>query len=158
MKKTVGNICLLAFLFHACLTAVSCKGPAATSDEDLFFNQPSVCMVVGTKEYIGPSSGILQTSCNAQKHIYRAGIPIILKDQNTGLDVEIVEEYFVAVLDAVPGESGSKVNGNISLKSNQLRSGYQTYPNVEFTIKKTENDLAWLWAAKEHIGLVIKVL
>jgi len=152
------HICISLLLCAACAGLGSCNGPATTSDEDLFVQQPSVCMVVGTKEYIGPSFGTLQISNNSQKHIYRAGIPVVMKDSQTGLDVEVVEEYYVLALEAIPGAEGSTVKGTLDLKSTQLRNGYQTYSDLEYTVKKISGNLVWLWAAKDHVGVVIQTL
>lgn len=156
--KRIRHICIISVACASLLCAASCNGPKTASDEELFMQQPSVCMFVGTKEYIGPSFGTLQVSNNAQKHIYRAGIPIVLHDSQTGRDVEVVEEYFVLALDAVPSAEGAAVKGTLDLKSNQLRNGYQTYSNLEFTVKKTEGTKVWLWAEKDHVGVVIQTL
>lgn len=155
MKTGIKHIILLAFI-----ALCSCNPPYSPSNQDIFLEQKDICMVVGVKEYIGGQGKAIQSSCNPSKHLYRGGNVEQNKDEATGCIVDIVNEYFVLMLDSRPSEAGAKVNGSLYLKHKSLPNSFRTYGSkekpVEFEVLKAEEGKAWLWATSIKIGVVIK--
>ena len=149
MKKAAVITASLAIL-------LACQGPKTPGPLELFDNRDDICVVVGSKDMIDFGTEAPQYSYNPVKHIFRAGLPIIKKDSITNADIELVEQYFVLVLDAEPSSNGSAVNGTLSLKSNTIKSGFRTY-TVQMQVRKRSENLVWLWDDTKKIGVISKI-
>ena len=146
MKKFV-SICAVCLA----LASSSCSGPYAPSAFTEFENRKSVCFMVGHKEMIDFSSGEIQYSFNNTRHQFRAGCAITLKDESSGGSLELVREYYVLNLEAVPADTGQKIKGKATLCTASITRDYE----AEFEVIKKENSLFWLWDDKLKLGVVI---
>lgn len=155
--KNLQHFLLLAVL---AMMAAGCNPPYSPSNQDVFLGQKDICMVAGQKEYIGGSGTMVQSSFNASKYLYRGGNVEQDRDAATGCLVDIINEYFVLMLNSVPGEAGTKVNGSLYLKHKSLPNSFRTYGSkdkpVEFEVLKVEEGKAWLWATSIKIGVVVR--
>jgi len=141
-------------LFSAALIVCSCSAPSTQSDAELFMSRTEICFVVGHKDMLDFTTNGIQTSFNASKNIFRAGIPSYVEDMTTGNLVETVDKYFILALNSSIPASGT-VNGKIYLKTDQISTGFRTYDS-ELEVKKTQGELVWLWDDSKKIGIVIR--
>lgn len=145
---------ILAAVF--CLALFSCKGPSTPSDQEIFLQKESMCLMVGYKEMIDFSAGELQFSYNDTKHIYRAGVTVSQPDQNSGATVQTVQNYYVLRLEAAPGDEGSEVRGVLTLCSPTISSGIRTYDLKNATVLKTDASQVWIWDPELHLGVIVR--
>lgn len=156
MRKTLAHMIFMAAAFCcAAFALASCKGPVVPSDQEIFSERTSVCLMVGYKNMVDFSIGDLQYSSNATKHIYRAGATQSVADASTGITVQTVQQYFVLKLNEAPGEVNSAVKGTLVLCSPTIAAGIRSYNIQNGTILKRDDNLAWIWDSVLHLGVVV---
>ncbi len=140
------------------ISAHSCKAPYTPSNYDAFLQQENECLIVGKKIYIGGEYDV-QTSFNPTRHLLRVGNIEVVEDSVSKVTYEMVNDYFVLVLDGMPGEAGSVSKGYIYLKHHTLPNTFRTYGSeskpAEFSVARTENGKVWLWSEQFQTGAVV---
>lgn len=144
----------IAIAITALLCFSACNQSTTTDFRAIFREKGDICFVVGPKNMIDFSSGNIQSEFNKGKMTYKAGVGNIQYDPSANKQVEIVEEYYVVVLDK---EANSKVDetytANVLLCSAALSRTY----SANFTTIRADEDKIWLWDDALKLGIVVRI-
>lgn len=157
MKYSFKALALVCYAFAAVMVNSSCSGPKVQADADVFASAEDVRLMVGYKDMIDFASGDLQYSVNNAKHIYRAGVTSVQRDEAEKQNVQTVQQYYVLNTEEPLGKAEEQVKGVLTLCSPTISSGIRTYKIEDARIIKATDKQVWIWDSTLHLGVVVRL-
>jgi len=142
-----------SLIILAVVAICACGKDTHTDFRSVFEQREGICFVVGSKDMLDFTKGNVQCEYNNLKCTYRAGLGVIKYDLTDFTYAEIMEEYYVVILDSTPtGKVEEKHKATVLLRSTSLSRQY----DANFVTVKSSDEYLWLYDDSLKLGVVVK--